>query len=65
MAMLSQAYLNRTSILFPIPPSIYRRLPEIVKRTVLLDFPMFKFDEVRDGPAAIEEERTKALTERV
>lgn len=56
---LLQAYLARTSILFPIPPSIYRRLPEVIKRTVLLDFPMFKFDEEKDGPAAVEEERRK------
>jgi hypothetical protein len=57
---MEQAYLNRTSILLPLPPSIYRRLPTIVKRTVLLDFEYFGFDEARDGPQAIEKERMKA-----
>ncbi|KAK4702709.1 hypothetical protein P7C70_g3520, partial [Phenoliferia sp. Uapishka_3] len=55
-----KAYLSRTSILFPIPPPLYRHLPGIMKRTVLLDFPMFKFDEHADGPAAVEEERRKS-----
>lgn len=57
-----QAYLRRTSILFPIPPAIYRRIPEVVKRTVLLDLPMFQFDEHKDGPAALEKEKNKAAT---
>ncbi|KAF7317953.1 DUF1295-domain-containing protein [Mycena kentingensis (nom. inval.)] len=48
-------YLNRVSILVPLPPFIYAPLPRIVKRTVLFDFPMFQFNEETDGPAAIEE----------
>ncbi|KAJ7224503.1 DUF1295-domain-containing protein [Mycena pura] len=48
-------YLRRTSILIPLPPAIYERLPPFVKKTVLLDFPMFQFDERKDGPLAIEE----------
>ncbi|KAJ7281754.1 DUF1295-domain-containing protein [Mycena rebaudengoi] len=50
-----KAYLRQTSILIPIPQALYKNLPPIVKKTVLLDFPMYQFDEHRDGPAAIEE----------
>ena len=50
-------YLSRTSIILPIPPAIYRPLPEWLKRTVLLDFPMYRFDEKTEGPKALEEER--------
>lgn len=56
----SQAYLARTSILFPLPPAIYRPLPAALKRTVLLDFPFYQFDGRADGPAAVEEETRKA-----
>ena len=54
-----KAYLRSTSLLVPLPPALYRRLPEIVKRTVLLDWPVYRFDEKTDGPRAIEEERGK------
>ncbi|KAK4051478.1 hypothetical protein OIO90_004692 [Microbotryomycetes sp. JL221] len=54
-----KAYLNRTSILFPIPNSLYRPLPKAVKQYLLLDLPMYKFDEHKDGPEAVEEERKK------
>ncbi|ORY72897.1 hypothetical protein BCR35DRAFT_293970 [Leucosporidium creatinivorum] len=54
-----KAYLNRTSIFFPIPPSLYRPIPAVIKQTLLLDFPMFKFDEHKDGKEAVEEERRK------
>ncbi|KAJ3475924.1 hypothetical protein NLI96_g11511 [Meripilus lineatus] len=50
-----KAYLNSTSILIPIPPVIYRPLPKIVKRTILLDWPIYQFDEVVDGKAARDE----------
>lgn len=53
-------YLRSTSILVPIPPVFYRPLPEFVKRTVLLDFPMYRFNERTDGPAAIEEDKKKS-----
>ncbi|KAM0748107.1 DUF1295-domain-containing protein [Meredithblackwellia eburnea MCA 4105] len=56
-----KAYLSRTSILLPIPPSVYRRFPESVKKTVLLDFPMFAFREDVDGPKAVEEARKKRV----
>ncbi|KAJ7132051.1 DUF1295-domain-containing protein [Mycena epipterygia] len=52
-----KTYLRRTSILIPIPPALYKNLPPIVKKTVLLDFPMYQFDELKDGPPAIEEAR--------
>ncbi|KAJ7070640.1 DUF1295-domain-containing protein [Mycena amicta] len=48
-------YLRRTSILVPLPPVIYGPLPKIIKQTFLLDFPMYHFDEEKDGPAAVEE----------
>lgn len=40
-----QSYLDDTSILIPIPPVLYRRLPKVVKRTILLDFPFYQFDQ--------------------
>ena len=52
-------YLAKTSILIPIPPQLYKPLPEFVKRSVLLDFPMYRFDERKDGQEALEEERKK------
>lgn len=45
-----RAYLNETSILIPIPPALYRPLPKVVKRTILLDFPLFQFDESEATP---------------
>lgn len=50
-------YLRKTSILIPIPPIIYKPLPRLLKKTLLLDFPMYQFDEGKDGAAAIEESR--------
>ncbi len=50
-----QAHLGRTSVLIPIPPALYEPLPGIVKRTILLDFPMYQFDEGKDGQAALQE----------
>jgi hypothetical protein len=43
----------------PIPPIIYRPLPQFVKTWLLLDLPFFKFDEQKDGAAAIEKEERK------
>ncbi|KAF5355248.1 hypothetical protein D9758_006003 [Tetrapyrgos nigripes] len=54
-------YLRNTSILIPLPPALYRRLPEVIKRTVLLDFSFYQFDEGKDGAAAIEETRGDGL----
>ena len=54
-----KSYLSRTSILIPIPPQLYKTVPEVVKRTILLDFPFYRFDENKDGKQALEEERKK------
>jgi hypothetical protein len=40
-----RTYLDDTSILIPIPPALYRPLPKVVKRTILLDFRFYQFDE--------------------
>lgn len=42
-----QRYLRKTSILIPIPPVLYSPLPAFLKQTVLLDFPIYKFDEAK------------------
>ncbi|KAF8952417.1 hypothetical protein BDZ97DRAFT_1909289 [Flammula alnicola] len=49
-----KSYLQKTSILIPLPPFLYRPLPTILKRTILLDFPMYQFNELTDGMAAVE-----------
>ncbi|KAL1667863.1 hypothetical protein GGF50DRAFT_124484 [Schizophyllum commune] len=56
-----KAHLVRTSVLIPLPPALYRPLPLWMKRTVLMDFPWYQFDERRDGPGAVEEERKKTV----
>ncbi|OJT08232.1 hypothetical protein TRAPUB_869 [Trametes pubescens] len=38
-----QAYRAQTSILLPLPPAVYRALSRWVKRTVLLDLPMYEW----------------------
>lgn len=47
-----QRYLNRTSILVPLPPQLYERLPAFLKRTVLLEFPMYVFDPAKHSDSA-------------
>jgi hypothetical protein len=49
-------YLQRTSILIPLPPALYRHLPRLIKSTLLLDFPIYHFDEVKEGAVAREED---------
>ncbi|KIJ63475.1 hypothetical protein HYDPIDRAFT_40904 [Hydnomerulius pinastri MD-312] len=44
-----QAYLSTTSILIPIPRSVYWRIPNIIKSTVLLDFSMYRTFKVKKG----------------
>lgn len=51
-------YYESTSILVPLPPALYSRLPSIVK-LLLLDLPMFRFREDVDGPKALEEAQQK------
>jgi len=48
-------FVRRTSILIPLPPMLYSLFPAFVKKTVLLDFPFYQFDEARDGPKAVKE----------
>ncbi|KAG8744977.1 hypothetical protein FRC10_009085 [Ceratobasidium sp. 414] len=54
-----QRYLCRTSVLIPMPPQIYASLPQFVKTVFLLDLPIYRFDEGRDGEHAVMEERQK------
>lgn len=42
-----EKYLHDTSIIFPMPPAIWRSLPVIVKRTVGLEFPIYVFDPAK------------------
>jgi hypothetical protein len=52
-------YLNKTSILIPIPPAVYRPLPDWLKHTLLMDWRIYRFDEAKDGQAALDEARKK------
>ncbi|SJX61843.1 uncharacterized protein SRS1_12827 [Sporisorium reilianum f. sp. reilianum] len=54
-----KAFRERTSMLVPLPNGFYRRLPKVVKSTVLFDFPFYNFDEAKDGTQAIREEEDK------
>ena len=36
-------YLKRTSVLIPFPPSLYEKLPQIIKSTLFLEFPIYRF----------------------
>lgn len=53
------AFRDRTSLLFPIPTFLYKPLPKFVKTWLLLDLPLYQFDEKKDGPKAIEEHESK------
>lgn len=35
-------YQRNTSVLVPVPPSIYKRIPQFVKKSVLLEFDMYR-----------------------
>lgn len=57
-----QAYKRKTSILLPMPPSLYERLPDAVKKWVLLDFPWYntvsdqaRLDDTEEQAASQEE----------
>lgn len=54
-----KAFRNRTSLLIPIPPSIYKPLPRWIKTTVLCDWPIYNFDEKKDGPKALQADEKK------
>jgi len=40
------AYKHDTSVLVPLPPCIYRRIPRRVQQTLCCDFPLYDFTEV-------------------
>ncbi|CAK7236726.1 hypothetical protein SEUCBS140593_009716 [Sporothrix eucalyptigena] len=42
-----RTYLHRTSILIPLPPFLYAPLPVWLKRTLLLEFPLYVFDPAK------------------
>jgi len=54
-----KAYLYSTSILIPFPPSLYRPLPVWIKCSIFLDFPVFTFDENKDGQVALQKVKGK------
>ncbi len=45
-------WLARTSILIPLPPALYAPLPTFIKRTLLLEFPMYVFDPAKHSDAS-------------
>jgi len=53
-----QEYVRETSVIIPFPNFIYRRFPEPL-RWIFLDFPIYRFDETKDGPQALQEEEQK------
>ncbi|SPO07655.1 uncharacterized protein DNG_10350 [Cephalotrichum gorgonifer] len=54
-----EAYLRRTSPLFPFPPGLYERVPVWLKRTLFLEFPMYVFEPGRDSKIGKGEGRAK------
>jgi hypothetical protein len=42
-----EKYLHDTSIMWPMPPTIWKNLPVFVKRTVGLEFPLYVFDPAK------------------
>jgi hypothetical protein len=46
-----QRYLERTSILIPLPPQLYSKLPTMLKRTVLLEWGIYRFDPAKHSDA--------------
>src|ERR1700737_4542883 len=42
-------YLRCTSIIYPIPPTVYAHMPTFLKRTLFLEFPMYVFIPMEDG----------------
>lgn len=52
-------YLDRTSILIPFPPQLYEKLPVWVKRTVLLEFPLYVFDPAKHSDGSQPERRAE------
>ncbi|CAG8823203.1 16477_t:CDS:1, partial [Racocetra persica] len=42
-------YLSRTSCLIPFPPLLYEPFPQIIKSTLFLEFPIYRFDPESEG----------------
>nr|POF07828.1 hypothetical protein CFP56_66120 [Quercus suber] len=59
-----EKYLHDTSILFPMPPAIWSRLPTIVKRTIGFEFPMYVFDPAKHADQDKVQEREAEEGER-
>lgn len=51
-----RTYKNRTSVLFPIPPSVYAGLPEGLKKTLLLDFPLYNSSKLLEKAHSSDDE---------
>lgn len=51
-------FRSRTSILIPLPPALYSRIPELLKKTIFLDFPMYEFRE-KDKLEALQDVRDR------
>ncbi|KAI0918277.1 hypothetical protein AcV5_002302 [Taiwanofungus camphoratus] len=45
-------YRAQTSLLVPLPPALYRALPRVVKKTILLDWPMYTFKPEQEAGSA-------------
>ena len=56
-----ERYLHRTSILIPFPPQIYERLPTFIKRTILLEFPIYVFDPAKHSDQAQQSQQRSDL----
>lgn len=52
-----KTYLDRTSILIPFPPQLYVRMPVVLKRTLLLEFPPYVFDPAKHADQKKVQER--------
>ncbi|KIW57179.1 hypothetical protein PV05_05770 [Exophiala xenobiotica] len=52
-------WLDRTSILIPMPPAVWRRLPTAVKRTVGCEWPIYVFKPEREADMKSVQRRTE------
>ncbi|OQN97709.1 hypothetical protein B0A48_16029 [Cryoendolithus antarcticus] len=52
-----EKYLHDTSILIPMPPAIWSKLPVIVKRTIGCEWPMYVFDPEKHADKKAVEDR--------
>ena len=50
-------YTKRTSILIPLPPQLYVHIPTFIKRTILLEFPIYVFDPAKHADQSKVRER--------